>query len=139
MIVLPDVNVLVGIVWPTHVHHHVARSWFDQIADTGWATTPQTEQGFLRMCMNASVVSRPTSAGQAIAMISALRDVGRHEFWPDDVDAVSFLPAASHIQGYRQITDTHLLLLAQRHNGVVATLDRGMAQLPGPSESILPA
>ena len=41
-------------------------------------------------------------------------------------------------EGYRQITDTHLFLLAQRHKGCGATLDRGMAQLPGPSESLLP-
>ena len=28
MIALPDVNVLIALAWPNHVHHDAARSWF---------------------------------------------------------------------------------------------------------------
>ena len=28
MIALPDVNTLIALAWPNHVHHDAARSWF---------------------------------------------------------------------------------------------------------------
>ena len=126
MIVLPDVNVLVAIAWPSHVHHATAAQWFDSVADEGWATCSVTEFGFVRMCLNPSVVGRATDATSAITMLSRIRKIGRHSFWPDDCDAAALSRVAGHIQGHRQVTDAQLALTAERNDGRIATLDAGM-------------
>jgi predicted nucleic acid-binding protein len=53
-----------------------------------------------------------------------------HVFWADDTAiANSQLIALMKIQGHRQVTDAHLLALALRQNGRLATLDRGVRHL----------
>jgi hypothetical protein len=42
MTALLDVNVLIALGWPDHVHHAAARHWFGQSCSNGWATTPIT-------------------------------------------------------------------------------------------------
>ena len=44
---LPDVNVLVALVHPGHTHHEHAVEWLQRTA--GFATTPITESGLLRL------------------------------------------------------------------------------------------
>ena len=38
MTALLDVNVLIALVWPNHVHHEAARAWFTRRRKDGWAT-----------------------------------------------------------------------------------------------------
>ena len=38
MTALLDVNVLMALAWPNHVHHAPARSWFNARRKSGWAT-----------------------------------------------------------------------------------------------------
>ena len=45
MIALPDVNTLIALAWPNHVHHDAARSWFVANRAAGWATCALTEAG----------------------------------------------------------------------------------------------
>lgn len=123
MISLPDVNVLVAIAWPSHVHHEKALEWFEAIADSGWATTPVTETGFVRMCMNPAVVGRGTTAEVAIEMLQELRRVGAHTFWTDATSAGDLAPISRRLQGYRQVTDAHLIQLARSNEGTLATFD----------------
>ncbi len=53
-----------------------------------------------------------------------------HQFWSDDVspgevDARAF----ERLVGHRQVTDAHLLTLARKRGGRLATLDRGLLEL----------
>jgi toxin-antitoxin system PIN domain toxin len=130
VIILPDVNVLVAITWPEHTLHKLALEWFDETADDGWATSSITEAGFLRISANASVVGDPVRPSEACALLTALRGVGAHEFWIDDIEpSVSQWFPRDRLVGYRQVTDAHLLALSCRHGGTVATLDRGLVAL----------
>jgi toxin-antitoxin system PIN domain toxin len=130
VIVLPDINVLVAIAWPEHTFHQLAVEWFDSVADAGWSTSSITEAGFIRISANASVVGDPVRPSEACALLSALRDVGAHEFWIDDVElSVSPWFPRNRLVGYRQVTDAHLLALGRRHGGAIATLDRGLITL----------
>ena len=53
-----------------------------------------------------------------------------HEFWPDDVGLTDALgPLAPRLQGYRQLTDAYLLVLARRRRGTLASFDRGLRTL----------
>ena len=47
------------------------------------------------------------------------------EGWPVDSDATAF----EQVVGYRQVTDAHLLTLAMRRGGSLATFDRGVGEL----------
>ncbi|MGI9022281.1 MAG: type II toxin-antitoxin system VapC family toxin, partial [Acidimicrobiales bacterium] len=46
---LLDVNVLIALAWPNHVHHDRARSWFSGPGSSGWATRPLPQHGFVRV------------------------------------------------------------------------------------------
>lgn len=130
MILFPDVNVLIAIAWPEHTFHQLALEWFDANADDGWATSSITEAGFIRISANASVVGDPVRPAEACALLGDLRDVGTHEFWVDDLElSISAWFPSDRLVGYRQVTDAHILALARRYNGAVATLDRGLIAL----------
>ena len=134
MTALLDVNVLISLAWPNHVHHDPARSWFNERRKSGWATCPLTEAGFVRISCNPSVTGHPVTPGDAIALLQKLKRVESHQFWALDRSVVD-LPdeILVRIQGYRQITDAVLLAAAMQHGGELATFDTGLAQLAGTS------
>ena len=129
---LLDVNVLVALAWPTHVHHVAARRWFAAAHDEGWATTPVTEFGFVRVSSNPAAVGEALSPAESTDVLAAMRGRPNHHFWTDDVSPTE--PGTvdpGRLVGHRQVTDAHLLGLARRHNGRLATLDHAVADLAG--------
>ena len=135
MISLPDVNVLIALAWPNHVHHTATWEWFIAHRKEGWATCPLTEAGFVRVSCNPSVVKHTVTPLDAIAVLERLTKSGSHTFWPLD-RSIAHLPASivARLQGYRQITDAMLLAVAMQRNGQLATLDRGMEGLVAENE-----
>jgi uncharacterized protein len=124
------VNVLTALTWPNHVQHERAVAWFARVCEQGWATCPITEVGFVRVSSNARVIPEARAPGEAIDLLRQLRGLSGHTFWNDDVsptdgDAHPFI----HAIGHGQVTDAHLLTLALRRSGRLATFDRGIAQL----------
>lgn len=130
MIRLLDVNVLIALAWPNHVHHASVRSWFARARVAGWATCPVTEAGFVRVSCNPSAVKQSVTPSEAIALLSNLRQIESHTYWAMDRSITALPPAIlARIQGYRQITDAMLLALALQYGGQLATLDAGLADL----------
>ncbi len=129
MIALVDVNVLVALAWPNHVHHAAAHTWFGTWT-SGWATTPVTESGFVRVSSSAAATGSAVRPVDAIALLQRIRDLSCHEFWPDSIEAVvgDHLPA-TRVLGHRQVTDAHLLALAMANDGTLATFDQGLRSL----------
>lgn len=125
VIALLDVNLLVALFDPDHVHHNLAHDWFADNRSAGWATCPITENGFVRVLANpayGSVVLRPADLVERLRVFCAS---GHHHFWPETVsltDRALFNPAC--IGGHRQLTDIYLLGLAKKVGGRLATLDR---------------
>ena len=127
---LLDVNVLIALTWPTHVHHETARRWFERKAPSGWATCPITQLGFVRVSSNPGVIRDAVAPGHALAMLERLMDLPGHRFWPDEISLAPSGPFASlALVGHRQLTDAYLLSLAQHREGKLATLDGGLATL----------
>ena len=122
---LLDVNVLVALFDPDHVHHDLAHDWFADHRAEGWATCAVTENGFVRVVSNPRY--RP-EAPRPAAIVEQLRRFcasGRHHFWADSIslrDAALFNLAVA--RGHRQVTDVYLLGLAKRMGGRLATFDR---------------
>lgn len=135
MSVLLDVNVLIALAWPNHVHHAAVRAWFEERGEDGWATCPLTEAGFVRVSCNPSVVRHSITPLDAIEVLESLTQLGSHTFWPLD-QSILHLPESigSRLQGYRQVTDAVLLATAMQRNGQLATLDTGIEGLVAESE-----
>jgi toxin-antitoxin system PIN domain toxin len=126
-IALLDVNALVALVWDSHVHHVVIRSWFAERARSGWATCPLTESGFVRVSSNRKVLPHAISVEDARGVIAAMRNVAEHRFLVDDVSITdSDVPRLS---GHRQVSDAHLLTLARRNDAHLVTFDAGLSSL----------
>jgi toxin-antitoxin system PIN domain toxin len=132
---LLDVNVLVALFDPDHVHHDTAHDWFADSQDAGWATCPLTENGVVRILSNPRYSPAAESPARIVDRLRTFCASGRHHvFWADDValrDDRRFV--ASVPVSYRQVTDIYLLGLAKRHGGRLATFDRTIpiAAIPG--------
>jgi toxin-antitoxin system PIN domain toxin len=56
MMFLPDVNVWLALAFASHVHHNVAKNWFDGLPTDVCSFCRMTQQGFLRLATNPRVV-----------------------------------------------------------------------------------
>lgn len=121
MAVLLDANVLIALVVAEHVHHDAAESWLAD-RDDAFATCPITEGSLLRL-----LIRDGNDAATARAVLDAVRNSPRHEFWPDTVSycEVPF----DGVLGHRQVTDAYLAQLARSRDGSLVTFDQGLAQL----------
>ena len=61
---LLDVNVLVALFDPDHVHHDLAHDWFADHRSRGWATCPITENGVIRVLANPAYGSPVTGTAE---------------------------------------------------------------------------
>lgn len=121
---LLDVNVLIALFDPDHVHHQPAHDWFAGNRQSGWATCPLTENGLVRILSNPAYSGRQTTVRDAVARLTAFRASGDHDLWPDTVTLCEegrfdF----THVSGHRQLTDVYLLALAVERGGRLATFD----------------
>jgi toxin-antitoxin system PIN domain toxin len=124
---LLDINVLVALFDPDHVHHELAHDWFADHREDGWASCPITQNGVMRVLENpryGSPVAGLRAVRDAVKRLLASKD---HEFWPDDLSLTDdrVFNVASMV-GHRQMTDVYLLGLAKKRNGHLVTLDRSI-------------
>jgi uncharacterized protein len=118
-----DVNLLLALVDPMHVHHEAAHRWFADVGQANWATCPITENGFVRVASHPNYPNRPGDATIVLAMLRQFCAHPGHTFWPDAI-ALRDLLAADTVITHKQITDVYLLGLAVHHQGKLATLDQ---------------
>jgi toxin-antitoxin system PIN domain toxin len=134
---LLDVNVLLALAWPTHVHHRAAHRWFAEHYGMGWATCPLTQLGFVRLGMQPAVVKIPILFGDVMEALARMTAHGAHRFWPPEGGLADIRDEIlARVVGYHQLTDAVLLDLAIRRQGRLATFDR---RVPGllPPDSVL--
>ena len=122
---LLDVNVLVALFNPDHIHHDTAHDWFAEHRADGWATCPITEQGVVRILANPKYWSEFERTAALVERLATFCASGHHHFWSD---AISLREATlfnlSHISGHRQLSDVYLLGLAKNMGGRLATFDQ---------------
>ncbi len=121
---LLDVNVLIALHDADHVHHTRAAEWFDANHQLGWASTPLTQNGCLRI-MGQAGYSNPQPLSQLVKMLQRSTAGPLHALWADDIsllDAQRF--RHTHIHSARQLTDLYLLGLAAKHQGRFVTFDQ---------------
>ncbi|HEV2854471.1 MAG TPA: TA system VapC family ribonuclease toxin [Thermoanaerobaculia bacterium] len=130
MVSLLDINVLVALAWPLHIHHELASRWFRRHQRSGWATCPLTQSGFVRVSSNQKAIRDAKPPREAAFILRRILALPPHVFFSDDISLVaSGFVDPEKLTGHRQVTDAHLLGVALRHGSRLATLDRGILDL----------
>lgn len=123
---LLDVNVLIALLDPAHIHHDLAHSWFESEGGS-WATCPLTENGVVRILSQPTYPNALESPGAVVSYLSQFCNLPGHVFWADDISLLdSRAVDSSRILASPQVTDTYLLALAAARDGKLATFDRRM-------------
>ena len=127
---LPDINVLLALVWPRHQSHAAAHAWFQKSGERGWATNALTQLGVLRLLINPAVTQGAVGAATALRVVrEATRHPG-HQLWPLDHEILTGLERmATRVRGHRQWTDALLLWQAMNRRGTFVTFDTGVKEL----------
>jgi uncharacterized protein len=120
---LLDVNVLIALLDPSHVHHAMARQWLTANIRHGWASCAITQLGCIRV-MSSSAYPARKPAGLVAARLAEATRTPHHEFWGECP-----APVADGLMGWgdlltsRHSTDVYLLALAVHNKGRLATFD----------------
>ena len=120
---LLDVNLLLALSDPMHVHHEVAHRWFADAGSQSWATCPLTENGYVRVASHPSYPNRPGDVSAVLAILHRFCAADGHQFWAEDV-SIRKLLLPDVVLTHAHVTDVYLLGLAVRKGGKLATLDR---------------
>ncbi len=120
---LLDVNLLLALTDPMHVHHEAAHRWFAEKGHGSWATCPITENGFLCVASHPNYPNRPGDVLAVFGMLRSLCEATGHQFWAEDISILEMLEPGAIIT-HAQVTDLYLTGLAVHKKGKLATLDR---------------
>jgi uncharacterized protein len=134
---LLDVNLLLALSDPMHVHHEAAHRWFAETGDRAWATCPLTENGFVRIASHPRYPNRPGDVSAVLAILHRFCAAEGHQFWPAEI-SIRDLIRPDAIITHAQITDVFLLGLAVHRGGKLATLDQRVpvAAVQGGAEAL---
>lgn len=124
MIALLDVNVVIALIDPGHIHHKAANRWFEG-HEAGWATCPLVENGVARIVGRARYPNSPGPPSVVLEMLLILRRQPGYAFWPDDVSLLDprWFDLAQFVS-HARLTDSYLLGLAASKGGHLASFDR---------------
>jgi hypothetical protein len=120
---LLDVNLLLALTDPMHIHQQSAQRWFVEKGQQAWATCPLTENGFIRIASHPNYPNRPGDVTAVLDILRRLCEVPGHHFWSEDISILRILEPEALIT-HAQITDVFLLGLAVHKKGKLATLDQ---------------
>jgi hypothetical protein len=124
---------LIALIDPAHVQHDRAHAWFAAKGRAAWATCPLTENGVLRIVGHLRYPNSPGSPAAVAELLSSLRNLPGHAFWPDDISLLDRKHAnTTRLLDSAHVTDSYLLALAHAHKGQLATFDQRM-----PAESVV--
>jgi uncharacterized protein len=130
---LLDVNVLMALAWPTHIHHDAAHHWFAADPHRRWATCAHTQVAFLRLSLQPAVVKSVISFADALQALETSTTSKHHSFWTLDFPfSATADEIRSRLAGHNQLADALLLQLAIQNGGTLATFDRRIAALLPP-------
>jgi len=129
---LLDVNVVIALIDPLHVHHERAHRWFATRGAAPWHTSPTVQNGVVR------VVSHPTypnsqPAPVVLASLASLAAREDHRFLPDSVSLLDGSVHTERLLASSQVTDTYLLHLAASNDALLATFDTRIVTTAVPS------
>lgn len=132
LFLFPDINVWVALTFDAHVHHEIARKWFEAIAPTARLFFCRfTQLGFLRLLTAAAVMGPKGVQSQQGAWKA-------YDRWHED-DRIGFLEEPAGIEAhFRSLTrtphaspkdwaDSYLAAFAQASGLTAVTFDHAFS------------
>jgi toxin-antitoxin system PIN domain toxin len=116
---LLDVNTLIALIWPSHVHHSKAKAW--RIGKS-LALCPISELGFIRISTNPTGQFNSSMPDARQALQDFIREE-KPQFIPCDAHGLDGTAAPSSAKS----TDWYLANLAAKYNARLATLDASLS------------
>ncbi len=133
---LLDLNALISLADPDHLHYQAMQKWFDTFGKEDWGVCPLTEAGFVRVMTNPAYRGATRTVAQTNAILAGFTRHPGYRYWPiSDQWAVLTAPFSARLFGHQQVTDAYLLGLAVKEKGVLVTFDRGIRYLAGAEHS----
>jgi toxin-antitoxin system PIN domain toxin len=125
MAYLLDVNVLVALFDGGHIHHSAAHEWFERVSEEGWATSPITENGLLRILSHPAYPHTPLPIEDLAERFEEFKKSStNYQFWTNDYSMSAWIFEEKITVSSSQSTDAYLLKLCSRNEGRLATFDR---------------
>jgi len=123
---LLDVNVLIALLDGGHIHHGLVTDWMANNMDSGWASSPMTQNGCIRILSQPGYPNTVPAARVANRLAEATRHPS-HAFWADSISLLhpGFL-MWKRVLSSRHVTDVYLLALGIQNGGCFVTLDQGI-------------
>lgn len=126
-VALLDINVLLALFDNDHVDHDRARDWLSNEIESGWASCPITQNGFVRVISQPRYPS-PISPAEAAELLAAACATRHHSWWACDLSLLDErIIDRSRLHGPRQVTDAYLLALATANGGRFVTFDQSVS------------
>ncbi len=123
---LLDVNILISLFDTDHIHHSVATNWFRSHGASGWASSPITQNGCLRI-MSQPKYPNPLAIPELVSRLRKATSTDYHQFIPDNISLLNAdCIEQSMLLNSRQLTDVYLLALAVENNCCLVTFDRSI-------------
>jgi len=137
---LPDVNLWLALAFESHVHHAVAKNWFEGLSSEGCSFCRLTQQGFLRLATNpkafgAEAVTLPDAWRMYDAFLGDPRvsfsgePAGVEPHWRSYTQSQSFSPKVWN--------DAFLAAFARAAGYELITFDKGFARYTNVTCTIL--
>ncbi len=129
---LLDLNALIALADPDHLHYQAMQDWFDSSGNQDWGVCPLTEAGFIRVTTNPAYRGPNRTVAQAAAILAEFARHPGYRYWPIAHSwSVVTQPFSKRIFGHQQITDAYLLGLAVKEGGILLTFDKGIRYMAG--------
>jgi uncharacterized protein len=127
MTYLPDVNLWIALASDRHIHHQVAKEWFEELAESPIAFCRITELGFLRLLVNRQVMGGDAlSPKEAWGVYETILSDSRVFFRPEEAGFSDHWRKIGQLieGGANAWTDAYLAAFASHAGLTVATFDR---------------
>lgn len=136
---LLDVNAVIALIDPLHVHHERAHRWFASRGGAPWHTCPLVQNGVVRVVSHPKY-SNSQPAPVVLASLASLAAREDHAFLPDTVSLLDSSVHTERLLASSQVTDTYLLHLAASNDALLATFDTRLvtAAVPGGKAVLFP-
>jgi uncharacterized protein len=129
---LLDVNVVIALIDPQHLHHDRAHEWFAKRGAETWHTSPTVQNGVVRVVSNPKY-SNTQPAPVVLASLASLTARDGHAFLADSVSLLDSSVHTERLLASAQVTDTYLLHLAASNDAMLATFDTRIVTSAVPS------
>ena len=135
---LPDVNVLLALVFEAHQHHVVARTWIEGVDEAGACRVCRvTQSGLLRLSSNPALFAdEALTLSQAWNAYDTLMEDERFSFSPEPLGLEHLWRRFSAAEAYspKVWTDRYLAAFAVAGDLALVTLDRALGTASGGGE-----